>query len=90
MDIGAVSDMEGGHLKKRAWRHGDRGRHLARTRTEVEEEAADVAILLFEFAAVCGIDLGAAIERKLARNAERYPVALAKGRAVKHDRLREG
>ena len=61
----------------------------ARTRTEVEEEAADVAILLFEFAAVCGIDLGAAIERKLARNAERYPVALAKGRAVKHDRLRE-
>jgi NTP pyrophosphatase (non-canonical NTP hydrolase) len=41
----------------------------ARTRAEVEEEAADVAILLFEFAAVCGIDLGAAIERKLARAA---------------------
>jgi hypothetical protein len=25
----------------------------------------------------------------MARNAERYPVDLSKGRAVKHDRLRE-
>ncbi|MFM7260371.1 MAG: nucleotide pyrophosphohydrolase [bacterium] len=59
-----------------------------RTRAGVEEEAADVAILLFEFAAVCGIDLAQAIERKLARNAERYPVELSRGRADKHDRLR--
>ncbi len=60
----------------------------ARTRAEVEEEVADVAILLLEFAAVCGIDIVAAVERKLARNAERYPVELSRGRAVKHDRLR--
>ena len=56
----------------------------ARTRADVEDE---VAILLFEFAAVCGIDIAQVIERKLARNAVRYPIALAKGRALKHDRL---
>jgi NTP pyrophosphatase (non-canonical NTP hydrolase) len=60
-----------------------------RTRAEVESEAADVMILLLEFATVSGIDIAAAVERKMARNAERYPVDLSKGRAVKHDRLRE-
>ena len=58
-----------------------------KTRAGVEEEAADVMILLLEFAAVAKIDLKAAVERKLARNAERYPVALSKGKATKHDRL---
>ena len=61
----------------------------ARTRAGVEEEAADVMILLLEFATVSGIDIAAAVERKMARNAERYPVDLSKGRAVKHDRLHE-
>lgn len=61
----------------------------ARSRAGVEEEAADVMILLLEFATVCGIDIAAAVERKMARNAERYPVELSYGRAVKHDRLRE-
>jgi NTP pyrophosphatase (non-canonical NTP hydrolase) len=58
-----------------------------KTRAGVEEEAADVMILLLEFAAVAKIDLKAAVERKLAKNAERYPVALSKGKATKHDRL---
>jgi NTP pyrophosphatase (non-canonical NTP hydrolase) len=57
------------------------------TRSGVEEEAADVMILLLEFAAVANIDLKAAVERKLAKNAQRYPVALSKGNATKHDRL---
>ena len=59
----------------------------ARTRAGVEEEAADVMILLLEFAAVCRIDLTKAVEAKIARNAERYPVHLARGRSDKHDRL---
>jgi dCTP diphosphatase len=59
----------------------------ATTRAGVEEEAADVMILLLEFAAVAKIDLRSSVERKLAKNAERYPVALSKGRATKHDRL---
>jgi NTP pyrophosphatase (non-canonical NTP hydrolase) len=61
----------------------------AATRAGVEDEAADVMILLLEFAAVARIDLVQAVERKLARNAERYPVELSRGRSTKHDRLRE-
>lgn len=61
-----------------------------RTREGVEDEAADVLILLIEFAATCGIDLLEAAERKLARNASRYPVSLSRGRAEKHDRLGGG
>ncbi len=59
----------------------------ARTREGVEDEAADVMILLLEFASVCGIDIARAVERKMERNAVRYPVDLARGRAVKWDRL---
>ena len=59
----------------------------ATSRAGVEEEAADVMILLLEFAAVAKIDLKSSVERKLAKNAERYPVALSKGKATKHDRL---
>jgi len=62
----------------------------ARTRAGVEDEAADVMILLLEFASVCGIDIARAVERKLERNAGRYPVELARGRGVKWDRLGEG
>jgi len=59
----------------------------AKTRAGVEEEAADVMILLLEFAAVAKIDIAAAVEQKLAKNAARYPIALSKGNATKHDRL---
>lgn len=58
-----------------------------RSRAGVEDELADVLILALEFAAVCRIDVAKAIDRKLGRLAERYPVELSKGRAVKHDRL---
>lgn len=53
----------------------------------VAVEAADVMILLLEFALVCGIDIGRAEERTMARNAARYPVDLARGRAVKARRV---
>ena len=43
-------------------------------RAGAEDEAADVMILLLEFALVCGID----IARAMARNAARYPVDLAR------------
>ncbi len=58
-----------------------------RTRAEVEDEVADVTILLLEFASVCGIDIIDAAHRKVARNEERYPVDLSRGSAKKHTRL---
>ena len=52
-------------------------------RAGAEGEAADVMILLLKFASVCGIDIARAVERAMARNAARYLVEIAWGRAAK-------
>lgn len=57
------------------------------TRDAVALELADVLMYLVRLADVLEIDLAAAAQRKLALNAERYPVALARGRAAKYDQL---
>ena len=54
---------------------------------KIEEELADVVIYALEFANMTGIDVAAAIERKMAQNAAKYPVAKAKGRSVKYNEL---
>lgn len=59
----------------------------ARKRPEIEDELADVVIYALEFANICGIDLSAAIEAKLAKNAKKYPVEKARGRATKYTEL---
>ena len=51
------------------------------------EEVADVLLYLLRLADVCGLDLPAVVERKLKLNAEKYPVALARGHARKYDAL---
>ena len=56
-------------------------------RGKIEEELADVVIYALEFVNVTGIDLSAAIERKMAANALKYPVDKARGRADKYDEL---
>ncbi|MEV4238009.1 nucleotide pyrophosphohydrolase [Nocardia sp. NPDC049737] len=56
-------------------------------RTPVEEEVADVFIYLLRLADVLQIDLVAAVEAKLRKNAERYPIQQAYGQAVKYTEL---
>ena len=56
-------------------------------RDEIAEELADVAAYLFELADNLGIDLAQALEAKLAKNAQKYPVEKAKGKHLKYDRL---
>lgn len=56
-------------------------------RAKIEEELADVVIYALEFANMTGIDVAAAIERKMAQNAAKYPVSKAKGRSAKYDEL---
>ena len=56
-------------------------------RQKIEEEIADVVIYALEFANMTGIDVAAAIERKLALNAKKYPVEKAKGRSDKYTEL---
>ena len=54
---------------------------------EIAEELADVAMYLFELADNLGIDLPEAIEAKLKKNAEKYPVQKAKGKHTKYNKL---
>lgn len=56
---------------------------------EVARELADVFIFTLNLAQRLGIDLAAATEAKLAENAAKYPVELARGKALKHTHYRE-
>ena len=59
----------------------------AAKRGKIAEELADVVIYALEFANMTGIDVAAAVEAKMRRNAEKYPVEKARGRAEKYDEL---
>ena len=52
---------------------------------EINSEVADIAMYLLRFCSVLGIDLEKAIESKLEKNAEKYPVNLSKGNAQKYN-----
>jgi NTP pyrophosphatase (non-canonical NTP hydrolase) len=56
-------------------------------RDEMGSEMADVAMLLFEMADVCRVDLAGAIRKKLSENALRYPVEKARGCNKKYNEL---
>ena len=56
-------------------------------REEIESEIADIAMYLFEMADNLGIDLLKAMETKLKKNAEKYPIAKAKGKHLKYTKL---
>jgi len=56
-------------------------------RDEISEEIADVAVYLIELADNLGIDLFAAIDRKMKINEAKYPVEKAKGSAAKYTEL---
>lgn len=53
-------------------------------RDDVESEIADIAIYLTELADNLGIDLLAAMERKIAVNAKKYPISQVKGSSKKY------
>ena len=56
-------------------------------RHKIEEELADIVIYALEFANITGIDVAAAVEKKMAANAAKYPVEKARGRAETYDEL---
>ncbi len=61
--------------------------HGKACKSEIADELADVAMYLFELADNLDIDLAKAIDVKLAKNAQKYPVAKAKGKHTKYDKL---
>ena len=56
-------------------------------REQIADEIADVVIYALEFANISQLDLAAAIEAKLAKNAAKYPVEKARGNAKKYTEL---
>lgn len=70
------------------WTSKEEGEKYGQDNKEaIAEEMADVAIYLFELADNLGIDVIDAIEKKLKKNAEKYPVEKAKGRHTKYNKL---
>jgi dCTP diphosphatase len=72
------------------WATPAQSRRIAREKVkgaEIAEELADVVIYALEFANITGLDLAGAIEKKMAANAKKYPVAKARGRASKYTEL---
>lgn len=58
-----------------------------RDRERIEDELADLAILMAYLCVDMHVDLDAAVRRKLKKNAEKYPTHLSRGNAKKYDRL---
>lgn len=58
----------------------------ARDYEQVKEEVADVMIYLLRLADLLEIDLEQVVAEKIQKNAEKYPVNLAYGNAVKYNR----
>lgn len=84
----AITAEAGELLQHFVWQSPEQSnQRVTERRDEIESEIADVAILLFELADNCGIDLAAAMRAKLARNEARYPVAKAKGSNKKYNEL---
>jgi len=55
----------------------------------INAEVADIAMYLFRFCSILEINLEKAIEDKLVKNAEKYPVNLSKGNAKKYNQREE-
>lgn len=70
------------------WLTEEESQNLGSKQVEaVREEIADVFLYLLRLADRVGVDVLAAAEAKLARNAEKYPVHRAKGRRDKYTDL---
>jgi NTP pyrophosphatase (non-canonical NTP hydrolase) len=70
------------------WLSAQQAENLAlQTKSEVEMEIADVLLFLLRLADKLDIDVVAAAEKKMALNAEKYPVEKSKGIATKYNKL---
>ncbi len=87
--MAASISIEAGELLEHfQWKNKEEADEYVKTHKEdIAEEAADVAAYLFEFCDNIGIDLFAAMEKKIDLNAQKYPVEKAKGSSKKYNQL---
>lgn len=88
-DLAVAIAAEAGELMQHfVWKTPEQAdRVVEEKRTEITDEIADVAILLFELAHNLDIPLAEAMQAKLDRNEIRYPVAKARGNNLKYNEL---
>jgi NTP pyrophosphatase (non-canonical NTP hydrolase) len=88
-DMAAALAIEAAELQEIfLWKSGaDIDVTAKKKRPEIEDEMADIAVYLLEFADNLGIDLEAAILSKLEKNAAKYPVEKARGSNAKYSDL---
>lgn len=81
--------IEAGELLEHfQWKNKEEAEEYVKThKDDVAEEMADVAAYLFELSDILGIDLLAAMHKKIEKNAAKYPVEKAKGVHTKYDKL---
>ncbi|MEO6566369.1 MAG: nucleotide pyrophosphohydrolase [Casimicrobiaceae bacterium] len=60
---------------------------VTRERSAIEDEIADIAILLSYLCHDLRLDLDDAVQRKIEKNRAKYPLDRARGRSTKYDRL---
>ena len=93
-DLAAAIAIEAAELQERfLWKTGaevDRDLADASKKAGVAEEIADVVMFAMLLSDRLGIELAEAITAKLATNAKKYPVKLARGSARKYTELRDG
>lgn len=68
-------------------RDSELGRVVVDERVHIEDELADVAILLAYLCSDLRVDIDDAVRRKIIKNAEKYPINRAKGSSRKYDKL---
>lgn len=85
-DLAIAISLEAGELLEHfLWKNGDEiGGRVASHRDEIRDEIADIGIYLVELADILGIDLLEAMERKMEKNGEKYPVERVKGSSKKY------
>lgn len=87
-DLAAAIAVEAAELQELFLWHSvqDEQELLERAREAIEDELSDVMIQSVNFASAAGIDLQAAIERKIAKNEQRYPADAVRGSPEKAPR----
>jgi dCTP diphosphatase len=86
----ALAAESGELMEHFLWATGEQSRAIVNDpakRTRIADELADVVIYAIEFANMTGLDIAAAIEAKMAANAQKYPVEKARGRSDKYTEL---
>jgi len=87
----ALAGEAGELLELFQWLTQQESRNLPdNARQAVAHEIADIQIYLAAISDRLGIDIGPAVAEKMKLNAEKYPVDLARGSALKYSGLKKG